>query len=94
MTYLISSNFGIKEVEEYDEVLNILKKCTAYWCADEDYQGEDYQTLYDACLEKGSFGDIAQVYQVDTYFKAGKEKVPCGLYVAAKNTNFTMTRIF
>lgn len=94
MTYLVSSDFGIKEVEEYDEVLNILKKCTAYWCADDDYDGEDYQTLYNTCLEECDFGDIAHVYQVDTYFKAGKSKIPCELSIAEKNTNFTMKRIF
>lgn len=95
MSYLIRNGFGLKEVEKYEEVINILRKYTASWCADKDYHGEDFETLFQNCLENKDFGDIAQVYEIDTYFEVfGGKKIPCGLYVADKNTDFKLRRIF
>lgn len=94
MTYLVKCAFGLKEVEGYGEVINILRKSTAWWCADEDYEGEDFETLFQECLENKDFGDIAQVYEMDTYFKIGEKKMPCSLYTADKNIDFKLRRIF
>ena len=94
MSYLVNNIFGLKEVEKYEEVVSLLRKNTAFWCADENYQGEDFETLFQKCLENKDFGDIVQVYEVDTYFKVGNEKVPCSLYVADKGTDFKLRRIF
>lgn len=94
MAYLVNSDyFGIKEFEEYDEVLNFLRQCTAFWCADPSYDGEDFETLYKECLEARDFEDIAQVFKVDTYFLTCGHKIPCELYTADKNTTFKMKRV-
>lgn len=95
MTYLIRNSFGLKEVGKYEEVMNILRKYTAYWCADKDYHGKNFETLFKTCLENKDFGDIAQVYEVNTYFEVYEgKKIPCDLYVADKNTDFRLRRIF
>lgn len=96
MTYLVRSNyFEIKECESYDEMLDLLRKSTAVWCADSNYEGEDFETLFKECLEIKDFGDIAQVFEIDTYFLCGNEaKIPCGLYCADKNIPFKMSKIF
>lgn len=99
MTYLICSSvndFSIKEVQDYEKMLGLLRQYTAYWCASDDYMedNEDFEVLFNECLKNKNFGDIAQVYQIDTYFKTSSKKYPCGLYLADKNTKFTMTRIF
>ena len=94
MTYLVNSNdFGVKEFEEYDEVLNFLRQCTAFWCADPSYEGEDFETLYNECLENRNFEGIAQVFEVDTYFLCSGRKIPCGLFTADRNATFKMKRI-
>lgn len=67
MTYLVQSDFGIEEFPTYEQVLNYLRQCTAFWCAGNDYEGEDFETLYENCLAAGSFEDIAQVYKIDAY---------------------------
>lgn len=94
MSYLVRCVFGLEEVEKYEEVISLLRKSTAAWCADEDWKGEDFETLYQECLENKDFGDIAQVYKVDTYFKVRGEKVPCSLYTADRDTDFKLKRIF
>lgn len=98
MTYLVrSSYFEIKECKDYDEVLNLLRKYTAFWCADSNYEGEDFETLFKECLENKDFGDIAQVFEIDTYFLCGnknKIKIPCELYCADKNIPFKIIKIF
>lgn len=95
MTYLVRSFFGLKEVEKYEKVIRLLRTSTTHWCNDELYIGEeDPETLFQECLKNKDFGDIAQVYEVDTYFKVGRGKVPCGLYIADKDTDFRLRRIF
>ena len=94
MSYLVKCVFGLKEVEKYEEVISLLRKNTAFWCADENYQGEDFETLFQECLETRDFGDIAQVYEVDTYFKVADRKIPCDLYLADRDINFKLRRIF
>lgn len=94
MSYLVNNIFGLKEVEKYEEVVSLLRKNTAFWCADENYQGEDFETLFQKCLENKDFGDIAQVYEVNTYFKTTKGKISCDLYSADRNIDFKLRRIF
>lgn len=94
MSYLVRSDFGLKEVEEYEEVISLLRKSTASWCADEGWNGDDFKTLFQRCLANKDFGDIAQVYEVDTYFKVTRGKIPCTLYLADRNTDFKLRRIF
>lgn len=93
MSYLVNSEFGIKEYEDYDEMLNFLRQCTAFWCTNPSYDGEDFETLYTECLEARNFEDIAQVFKVDTYFLIGRHEIPCELYCADKNTTFKIERI-
>lgn len=94
MSYLVRCEFGLKEVEKYEEVISLLRKSTASWCADEDWEGEDFETLYQKCFKNKDFGDIAQVYEVDTYFKVTRGKIPCTLYLADRNIDFKLRRIF
>ena len=98
MSYLVRCVFGLKEVEKYEEVISLLRKSTAVWCAnwyaDEDGEGKDFETLYQKCFKNKDFGDIAQVYEVDTYFKITRGKVPGGLYLAERKTDFKLRRIF
>ena len=96
MAYLVNSDyFGIREYEDdqYDEMLNFLRQCTAFWCADSCYEGEDFETLYKECLESRNFEEIVQVFKVDTYFTSCGYRFPCQLSIADKNTTFKMKRI-
>ena len=68
MRYLVDHDeFGMTVVEDYGEVLNLLRKYTAYWCADKDFGGDtsEIDSLYNECIKNNDFEDIAQVYEME-----------------------------
>jgi len=96
MVYLVNSpHLGIKEFDNYDEVLDYVRQCTAFWCTDPSYYGRDFETIYKECLEEKNFHSIVQVFKVETYFHSRtiNYDFPCGLSEADTNVPFKMTRI-
>lgn len=93
MYLIFTQKNGIKEAETLEEVKDILKIETFAWTQDDGYSGMSWEDLFNYCLFHKCFGDIAQVYEIKTYFLIEKTKIPCGFYEAELNKRFDCMKI-
>ena len=91
----------IVECDTFEEVKNLLLRACALWMYSGDYSDKDLDTppkLFDYCMGKKNFGDIAQVLEIDTYFTIDLEdntskKIPCNIMGCDLRVPFKCQRI-
>lgn len=88
----------IVKCETFEEVKKwLLLACTAWVISDNycsDGKLDTPQKLFDYAMKKKDFGDIAQVFQIDSYFLLGeKEKNFCDFSECDLRTPFSCQRI-
>lgn len=64
--YLVKTgpNNNIQFIEDWDQVLHIIKVATFEWCDSPNYEGESWEVLFNNCLRDKNFGDIANVFEL------------------------------
>ena len=92
--YLVCSDRGLNNFETLEEVKSFLKSVTFDWCLDENYEGENWEELYNECLEEAWFGDIAKVFEIDSFFVAGTKRIPCELDCIDHRAPFSVRRVY
>lgn len=93
--YLVSTddNPTLREFETMEEVKKELIKAVIAWTEDDCYVGKDGVSLYKECLKDKDFGDIASVYEVNSYFCSCGKLIPCELHLMEKDVPTIITRI-
>lgn len=93
MTYLVKTDDKIVECENFTDVQKELLKATLEWTLSDIYEGESFLSLFDKCLNNCDFGDIASVYEINSYFTVNNHEIPCELKCMDKNIPTTITKI-